>query len=172
MDELAEKMGMDPLELRYLNVYRPGATTPTGQAPEVYSFPQMIDMLRPKYEAALEKARAGVDARRSRRASASRWGIYGCGLDGPDASEVWVELTQNGVTVGDSWEDHGQGADMGSSGHRPRGPAAPRHRAGPDQTGHERHGPDAEERPRRRQPAAGHHRQCHSQRLSDADQPP
>ncbi len=33
MDELAEKMGKDPLELRALNVYRPGDTTPTGQEP-------------------------------------------------------------------------------------------------------------------------------------------
>ena len=47
MDELAVKMGKDPLELRYLNVYRPGDTTPTGQTPEVFSFPDMIDKLRP-----------------------------------------------------------------------------------------------------------------------------
>ena len=38
VDELAVKMGKDPLELRYLNVYRPGDTTPTGQVPEVFSF--------------------------------------------------------------------------------------------------------------------------------------
>ena len=36
MDELAEKLGMDPFELRYKNVYRKGSTTPTGQDPEVY----------------------------------------------------------------------------------------------------------------------------------------
>ena len=39
---------------------------------------------------------------------------YGCGLDGADSSEAWVEITESGVTVGSSWEDHGQGADMGS----------------------------------------------------------
>src|SRR5690606_35936304 len=39
VDELAEKIGMDPLEFRALNCYRPGSTTPTGQEPEVYSFP-------------------------------------------------------------------------------------------------------------------------------------
>ena len=48
MDELAEKLGMDPLELRYKNVYRHGDTTPTGQDPEVYSLPEMIDTLRPR----------------------------------------------------------------------------------------------------------------------------
>ncbi len=39
---------------------------------------------------------------------------YGCGLDGADSSEAWAEITENGVTVGNSWEDHGQGADMGT----------------------------------------------------------
>ena len=43
-------------------------------------------------------------------------GIYGCGLDGPDGSEAAVELTRDGVTVYSSWEDHGQGADMGCLG--------------------------------------------------------
>jgi len=43
-------------------------------------------------------------------------GIYGCGLDGPDSSEVWVELTPEGVSLTSSWEDHGQGADMGALG--------------------------------------------------------
>ena len=42
-------------------------------------------------------------------------GIYGCGLDGVDSSEAFAELLPNGdVLIIDSWEDHGQGADMGS----------------------------------------------------------
>ncbi|RPH82752.1 MAG: aldehyde oxidoreductase, partial [Desulfobacteraceae bacterium] len=56
MDELALKMGKDPLELRYLNVYRPGDTTPTGQTPDVFSLPEMIDKLRPLYQEALKRA--------------------------------------------------------------------------------------------------------------------
>ena len=38
IDILAEKMGIDPFELRYRNIYRAGTgcTTPTGQEPEVY----------------------------------------------------------------------------------------------------------------------------------------
>ncbi len=47
VDELAEKIGMDPLEFRYLNVYREGDTTPTGCAPDVIAFPQALDKLRP-----------------------------------------------------------------------------------------------------------------------------
>jgi aldehyde oxidoreductase len=44
-------------------------------------------------------------------------GVYGCGLDGPDASEASVEMNPDGtVTVYTCWEDHGQGADMGALG--------------------------------------------------------
>ena len=113
MDELAEKLGMDPLELRYKNVYRPGSTTPTGQEPEVYSLPEMLDILRPKYQAALEKAKADSTAEVKRGVGISI-GVYGCGLDGPDSSEIKVDLNpDNTVTVFACWQDHGQGADMG-----------------------------------------------------------
>ena len=115
MDELAEKMGKDPLELRALNVYRPGDTSPTGQEPEVYSFPEMVDKLRPLYQAAKEKAKKESTAEVKKGVGISV-GIYGCGLDGPDSSETYIELTKDGVTVYDSWEDHGQGADMGTLG--------------------------------------------------------
>jgi len=115
MDELAEKMGMDPLELRYLNVYRTGDTTPTGQTPEVLSFPEMIDKLRPIYQAAKAEAKK-KSTREVKRGVGVSVGIYGCGLDGVDSSEIWMELTKEGVTLGCSWEDHGQGADMGALG--------------------------------------------------------
>ncbi len=116
VDELAQKMGMDPLELRARNVYRRGDTTPTGQAPEVYSFPEMIEKLRPLYKTAKEKAQAESTPDIKKGVGISL-GIYGCGLDGADASEVRVELNpDNTVTLYNSWEDHGQGADMGSLG--------------------------------------------------------
>lgn len=116
MDELAEKLSMDPLELRYKNVYRPGSTTPTGQEPEVYSLPEMIDILRPKYEAAMAKAKEN-STNEVKRGVGISLGVYGCGLDGPDASEVQVELNQDDtVTIYSCWQDHGQGADMGALG--------------------------------------------------------
>lgn len=116
MDELAEKIGMDPLELRYLNCYRKGDTTPNGQEPEVLSLPEMIDILRPKYEAAKAKAKKNSTAEVKRGVGISL-GVYGAGLDGPDASEAYVELnSDNTITIFNTWEDHGQGADMGSLG--------------------------------------------------------
>ena len=113
IDELAEKLGMDPFELRYKNVYRPGSTTPTGQEPEVYSLPEMMDKLRPKYEEACKRAKANStnDVKRGVGISV---GVYGAGLDGPDTAQVDLELNEdNSVTAYTTWHDHGQGADMG-----------------------------------------------------------
>jgi aldehyde oxidoreductase len=115
MDELAAKIGMDPLELRYINVYRPGGTTPTGQTPEVFSLPQMIEILRPKYQAAREKAACESTAEKRKGVGVSI-GIYGAGGDGPDTAEVWAELTEEAITISTTWEDHGQGADAGALG--------------------------------------------------------
>lgn len=115
VDELAEKIGMDPLEFRYINVYRPGATTPTGQDPEVYSLPEMLDKLRPIYKEAKAKA-ARESTPENKKGVGISIGIYGCGLDGVDGSEADVELTADGVTVYNTWQDHGQGADMGTLG--------------------------------------------------------
>ncbi|WP_286947239.1 molybdopterin-dependent aldehyde oxidoreductase [Acetobacterium sp. UBA5834] len=115
IDMLAYQMGEDPLELRYKNVYREGDTTPNGCEPDVIALPQAIDTIRPIYQAAKAKAEAlnaeGGDIKHGVGISLN---IYGCGLDGPDSSEMWIELTKDGVIVGDSWEDHGQGADMGT----------------------------------------------------------
>jgi aldehyde oxidoreductase len=76
----------------------------------------MLDILRPKYKDALDKAKANSDGKVKRGVGISI-GIYGCGLDGPDASETQVELNpDNTVTVYACWQDHGQGADMGALG--------------------------------------------------------
>lgn len=116
MDELAEKLGMDPLELRYKNVYRKGSTTPTGQDPEVYSLPEMLDKIRPKYEVAKKNAAAN-STDKVKRGVGIAVGVYGAGLDGPDSSEVDAALNADDtVTIFTCWEDHGQGADMGTLG--------------------------------------------------------
>lgn len=112
VDELAEKVGMDPLEFRYINVYRPGSTTPTGQAPEVYSLVEMLDTLRPLYKEAKAKAKK-ESTLENKKGVGIAVGIYGSGLDGVDGAEAKIELTKTGVTVYATWQDHGQGADMG-----------------------------------------------------------
>lgn len=116
LDVLAEKMGIDPFDLRYKNVYRKGSTTITGQEPDVYSLEEMFDKMRPKYEEAKKRcAERNAEGGKYKYGTSVTVGVYGCGLDGVDASEAFVELLKNGdVLVGSSWEDHGQGADLGS----------------------------------------------------------
>ncbi len=114
IDELAKKMGKDPFELRELNCYREGATTPTQQTPEVFVFPKQFEALRPKYERAKQLAEMNSTDTKKRGVGVSL-GIYGCGLDGPDTSEAWAELLPNNeVMIGNSWQDHGQGSDIGT----------------------------------------------------------
>jgi aldehyde oxidoreductase len=110
-------MGKDPFDLREMNCYREGSTTPTQQTPEVFVFPKQFEALRPHYERALAKAKQQSTETKKRGVGVSL-GIYGCGLDGPDTSENWVQLLPNGdVMVGNSWQDHGQGADIGTLTH-------------------------------------------------------
>lgn len=106
---------MDPLELRYKNVYREGSTLPTGGAPDVICLPSMLEKMRPLYKEAKENAKkknaSGGDKKYGAGISLL---LYGSGLDGADSSEAYAELTSTGVTIYNSWEDHGQGADMGT----------------------------------------------------------
>lgn len=113
IDELAEKMGIDPFELRYKNIYRPGDTTPTGCEPDVYCLVEMFDKLRPLYEEAKQRCQE-LSTSEKKRGVGLAVGIYGCGLDGPDGSEAAVELLPEGVLVLNTWQDHGQGSDLGT----------------------------------------------------------
>jgi aldehyde oxidoreductase len=113
MDEMAEKIGMDPFELRYINVLRPGDTTPTGNPPDVYALPGLLDMMRPLYKEAIERAKLESTTEK-RRGVGIACGEYNCGSEGPDTSEAWIELTKDGAIAYTCWEDPGQGGDMGT----------------------------------------------------------
>lgn len=115
IDELAEKLHMDPFELRYRNLYDEGSTTPTGNAPDVLSMKPLFDKLRPRYEEARRlQQEQNADGPRIKRGVGISIGIYCCGDDGFDTSDAAVELLENGkVAVYHTWEDHGQGSDMG-----------------------------------------------------------
>ncbi len=113
VDMLAAEIGMDPFEFRYKNLMQPGDTMSTSCEPDVYVLPQMYDMIRPAYEEGKKLAAANST-------DEVKWGVgiahgcYGCGLDGGDSSSAAVELNPDGsVTVLTTWQDHGQGADIG-----------------------------------------------------------
>ena len=114
MDMLAEKVGMDPLEFRYINVYRPGSTMPTGCELDVHPLPKLIEMMRPKYKAALERAKKESTAEKKRGVGVSI-GMYDSSFEANDFAQIDVELNPDGsVTHYSGWHDQGQGADAGA----------------------------------------------------------
>ena len=119
IDVLAAKMGMDPFDIRELNCYKESeqSTIPTGYAPDVYCLEEMYKMARPLYEAGkarVAEKNAASDGRYKYGIGVAS-GVYGCGLDGVDSSQAYAELNPDGtVTMYTCWEDHGQGADMGT----------------------------------------------------------
>lgn len=119
IDVLAAKMGMDPFDIRELNCYKESehSTIPTGYEPDVYCLEEMYKVARPLYEAGKKRVaekNAASDDRYKYGIGVSS-GVYGSGLDGVDSSQAYAELNPDGsVTMYVSWEDHGQGADMGT----------------------------------------------------------
>lgn len=119
IDVLAAKMGMDPFDIRELNCYKESehSTIPTGYEPDVYCLEEMYKVARPLYEAGKKRVaekNAASDGRYKYGIGVAS-GVYGSGLDGVDSSQAYAELNPDGsVTMYVSWEDHGQGADMGT----------------------------------------------------------
>jgi aldehyde oxidoreductase len=112
VDMLAEKAGMDPFEFRYENVARPGGTMINSNPYLEYPMEEMMDKLRPYYKEAVEKAKA-ESADKKKRGVGVAWGGYS--TSGPaDQSKTDIELTAEGVTIYNSWEQMGQGADNGT----------------------------------------------------------
>lgn len=116
VDIAAEACGLDPFEFRYRNIYRPGDTNITGHEPEVYSLEGMMDKLKPRYYETKKRCEEkNKTSEKLKYGVGLSIGVYGCGLDGVDSAEAFVELLpDNRVLVGSSWEDHGQGADLGT----------------------------------------------------------
>ena len=134
------RWAMDPFEFRYKNLYNANSTTPTGQKPDVLVLEQAASTCcgrsskRPR-SAARNSQRPG---RRS-AASASRSASTAAASTGRTAPRRRVELTPTGVTVYNAWQDHGQGADLGTLTMAHEVLRAARLQARADQAGDERH---------------------------------
>ncbi|MDR2157619.1 MAG: xanthine dehydrogenase family protein molybdopterin-binding subunit, partial [Clostridiales Family XIII bacterium] len=114
IDMLAEAAGIDPLEMRRRNVYRPGDTSPNGNTFDVFPMEGILDALKPKYEKLKARAAQTSTADRKRGVGVSI-GHYNVTSGPNDHSEIAVELNpDNTVTVYNTWEDQGQGADVGT----------------------------------------------------------
>lgn len=114
IDMLAEKMEMDPLEFRYINVAKPGDLTinsyPYRQTPMI----EIYDKMRPIYKEALEKAKA-ASTDKIKRGVGIVSGGFASTLGASDHAEVAISINSDGTfTNYNTWEDMGQGGDIGT----------------------------------------------------------
>lgn len=114
IDMLAQKVGMDPFDFRYLNVAQPGDTNINSFPYRQYPMRELLDKMRPYYVTAKERT-----AKESTPEKLRGVGIV-CGgfcvtLGAFDRAEVALELNPDGtVTHYNTWEDQGQGGDIGT----------------------------------------------------------
>ncbi|HHY38927.1 MAG TPA: xanthine dehydrogenase family protein [Clostridia bacterium] len=125
MDELAEALGMDPVELRLKNAFRPGSVTATGHKLEGQSVP-LVDLIkrvldetdffavRERYRKEREEAAqsTGAPEGRLRKGIGLAASFRGCGLgaESPDATGAFVAVMDDGsVLIRSGLTDNGQG---------------------------------------------------------------
>ncbi len=119
VDMMAAEIGMDPFEFRYRNVAKEGDLNPTAVPYMHTPMRDMMDQMRPKYQAAKEDAAKNSTGRFKRGVGIS-WGGYHVSKAG-DSAEVALELNPDGtITNFNTWEEMGQGADIGALAHTHR----------------------------------------------------
>ncbi|MBN1535161.1 MAG: molybdopterin-dependent oxidoreductase [Anaerolineales bacterium] len=114
MDMLAEKAGIDPFELRWRNIAREGDLNINSYPFKQYPMEEMMTKMRPFYERAVKEAKE-KDTPELRRGVGLSWGGFNVSEGPTDKATVYLELNpDNTVTKYDTWQDVGQGGDIGS----------------------------------------------------------
>jgi aldehyde oxidoreductase len=113
VDMLAAKMGMDPFEFRRINIARPGDETINQYPYPEYPMEELFEKLEPLYREYKERAEASGSP-----AKPHGVGVCCAGFNvtlGDDHAEVELELNPDGsVSSINTWEDLGQGGDIGT----------------------------------------------------------
>ena len=116
MDMLAEKAGIDPFEFRYMNMVEEGDLNLNSVPYHEYPFKRMMDAMRPYYN----EMKAEAEKKNAENIPNKKYGV-GIAIGGynvtggADHSEVAIGLDPDGgVTCYNTWEDQGQGSDVGS----------------------------------------------------------
>ncbi len=108
VDMLAEKIGMDKLEIRKINSLKVGEEMSIGMKAEQWTFTELCDMIKPAYKKALKDAASASkgNVKRGVGLAAYSFGIAEFG----DNGQVAIELDpDNGVTVYGAVADPGEG---------------------------------------------------------------
>ena len=113
MDLLAEKLGMDPLEFRLLNAFKPGSKTATGQMLTAsVGIGDCLEALRPHYEWAKSIWRPDESEPYKKRGiglGGMWYGIGNTGVRNPSTAKIKMDLGGN-VSLYSGCADIGQGS--------------------------------------------------------------
>ncbi|MDY4093485.1 molybdopterin cofactor-binding domain-containing protein [Cloacibacillus porcorum] len=116
IDMLAAEAGIDPFEFRYINAAREGDLSPNSMSYRNYPMREMLDLMRPYYKQWKEEAKRKNTADKKYGVGVS-FGGYHVGKS-HDSAEVALELNEDGsVSHYNTWEEMGQGADIGTLAH-------------------------------------------------------
>lgn len=113
LDMLAEKLGLDRVEIRKLNSFKPGSKTATGQVVTNTPGCKTIELAADKCDWSKPLAEHGSDPSRYKRGRgvASLWYGIGFGAGIPDRANAIAEVMPDGrVKVFVSTVDYGQGS--------------------------------------------------------------
>ena len=114
IDMLAEKMGIDPFEFRWNNIAHPGDTNIAGYPYRDYPMEEMMLKLKSLYDKAVANAESSSTPEK-RRGVGLAWGGYNVSMKPQDECGGALELNpDNTITKFDTWQDLGQGGDIGS----------------------------------------------------------
>ncbi len=118
IDMAAEKAGIDAWEFRYKNLAKPGDTTINSRPYFNYDiYPQLMQKLKPLYDQYKLEADAAKKEGRHVGVGLSLGGFL-CTTGMFDAAEIALELNADGtVTHFNTWQDVGQGGDIGTLTH-------------------------------------------------------
>ncbi len=112
MDMAAEKLGMDPLEIRKRNALKPGQTRSTGAPIDQTTFPELCDDIKPYWEkakkAAAEFNKKGGKIKRGVGLGCMSFGIAEAGDRADNSVEINPDDT---VTIYAAIADPGEGND-------------------------------------------------------------
>ena len=117
-DMLAEKAGIDPFEFRKINLAKPGETN-INSAPlydyEVY--PKLMDKIEPVYKKYKAEAEAAKKEGRHVGVGLAVGGFLST-IGAHEKAQVALELnSEGGITHYNTWQDVGQGGDIGTLTH-------------------------------------------------------
>jgi aldehyde oxidoreductase len=116
-DMVAKAAGMDPWDFRYKNAARPGDLTVNSRPYKSYAYPELLEKIKPYYDEYKAEAEAGRAAGKHVGVGLSMGG-FNVGKGFIDHCEDDLELNADGgITVYNTWQDLGQGGDIGTLTH-------------------------------------------------------